>query len=88
MAQYTRRDDILARSARVSMGIDVHKCSWHVTALVENEVVFSGALPGEYAALRNLLDRFEDCELRVAYEAGPCGFGLYDALERTGSAAS
>jgi len=72
MVQYTRRDDVLARSARVSIGIDVHKCSCHVTALVENEKVFSGAMPAEYAALKSLLARFGDCELRVAYEAGPC----------------
>jgi hypothetical protein len=27
-----------------------------------------------------LLERFEDCQLKVAYEAGPCGFSLYDKL--------
>ncbi len=84
MAQYTRRDEVLARSARVSIGIDVHKCSWHVTALVESEVVFRGGIPAEYRALKSLLVRFQNCELRAAYEAGPCGFGLYDALERDG----
>jgi transposase len=84
MADYTRRDDVLARSARVSIGIDVHKSTWHVTALVEDERVFSGAIPAEYAALTGLLERFEDCEVRAAYEAGPCGFGLYDALEQDG----
>ena len=84
MAHYTRRDDVLARNARVSIGIDVHKWSWHVTALVEDEKVFSGAIPAEYTALTSLLGRFEDCELRAAYEAGPCGFGLFDALERDG----
>ena len=84
MAQYTQRDDVLTRSARVSIGIDVHKYSWHVTALVENEKVFRGAMPATYSALRSLLARFEDCELRAAYEAGPCGFGLHDALEQDG----
>ena len=34
MNQYTRRPDILARSAAVCIGIDIHKYSWHVTALV------------------------------------------------------
>jgi transposase len=84
MAHYTRGEDVLARSAQVSIGIDVHQWSWHVTALVEDEKVFSGAIPAEYAALTGLLGRFEDCELRAAYEAGPCGFGLFDALERDG----
>ncbi len=84
MTEYRRHDDVLARSAQVSIGIDVHQWSWHVTALVEDEKVFSGAIPAEYAALTSLLERFEDCELRAAYEAGPCGFGLYDALEQDG----
>ena len=58
MAQYTRRDDVLARSVPVPIGIDVHKWSWHVTALVESEKVFSGAMPAEYAALKNLPGAF------------------------------
>ena len=27
-----------------------------------------------------LLERFKDCQMKVAYEAGPCGFSLYDRL--------
>jgi transposase len=84
MAHYTRREEVLARKAQVFIGIDVHQWSWHVTALVEDEKVFSGAIPAEYGALKGLLERFEDCEFRVAYEAGPCGFGLHDALDRDG----
>ncbi len=84
MSECIRRNDVLARSARVYMGIDVHSRSWHVTALVEDERVFSGTVPADYGALKALLERFEDCEVRVGYEAGSCGFGLYDALERDG----
>ena len=81
MVQYRRRQGVLASSSVVSIGIDVHKESWHVTALVAGEVVFRGRIPGTYDALRQLLDRFVDCEIRVAYEAGPCGFSLYDQLD-------
>jgi transposase len=31
-----------------------------------------------------LLERFKDCQLKVAYEAGPCGFSLYDILAENG----
>jgi len=84
MAQCTRHDDVLARSTRVCIGLDVHKWSWHVTALAAAVKVFSGAMPAEYAALKSLLERFEDCEIVAAYEAGCCGFSLYDALEEDG----
>jgi transposase len=66
----------------VYVGVDVHKASWHATALVDGEVIFSGGIFPVYRALKDLLARFEECEILVAYEAGPCGFGLYDHLER------
>ncbi len=68
----------------MSMGIDVHKENWHVSVLVAGEELFHGQIPGEYAALRKLLDRCVDCQIRVAYEAGPCGFGLHDRLQADG----
>ena len=33
-----------------------------------------------------LLERFKDCQIRVAYEAGPCGFSIYDKLIEDGIA--
>lgn len=44
----------------------------------------NGRLPSDYAALRKLFDRFADCKIRVAYEAGPCGFWLHDRLTKDG----
>lgn len=79
-----QREEELARGKRVSVGIDVHKESWHVTALVEGEEVFNGRLPAEYRALDLLFKRFKDCLIKVAYEAGPCGFSLYDQLKGNG----
>lgn len=80
MKGYYLKDPILARGKRISIGIDVHKESWQVTAISEGEELFHGRMPGDYSALRKLLDRFVGCEIRVAYEAGCCGFGLYDRL--------
>ena len=74
----------MARAKKVSIGIDVHKKSWQVTVISGGEELFSGRIPGDYSSLRNLLNRFVDCQIRVAYEAGPCGFGLYDRLRADG----
>ena len=74
----------LARNKAVDIGVDVHKESWQVTARAEGEEVFHGRLPSQYHALRRLFDRFPGCTIKVAYEAGPCGFWLYDRLTADG----
>jgi transposase len=74
----------LTRGMNVYMGIDVHKDKWHVTARVEGEEIFHGSMLSEYQTLRKFLERFKDCKVKVAYEAGPCGFGLYDKLTNEG----
>ncbi len=84
MTGYYGKQKILARDKTVSMGIDVHKEHWHVTVLVAGEELFQGQIPGEYAALRKLFNRCVECQIRVAYEAGPCGFGLHDRLQAEG----
>jgi transposase len=71
---------------KVYIGIDVHKESWHVTARTAGEEVFNGRIPAAYHSLMKLLERFTDCQLKVAYEAGPCGFSLYDRLIENGIA--
>ncbi len=75
---------VLVRGKGVFIGVDVHKESWHVTARAEGEEVFHGGIPSQYHALRKLLGHFKDCRIRVAYEAGPCGFWLYDRLTEDG----
>jgi hypothetical protein len=42
----------------VFVGIDVHKESWQVTVRTEGEEVFHGRIPGQYHALRKILNRF------------------------------
>jgi len=70
----------IVQRKEVFIGIDVHKVSWHVTARTGGEEVFHGGIPGQYGALRGLLNRFKGCQMKVAYEAGPCGFWLHDKL--------
>jgi len=70
---------ILGRGKEVYIGVDAHKESWHVTARTEQEVFHRG-IPSQYHAFRKFLDRFRDCRIKATYEAGPCGFWLYDRL--------
>jgi transposase len=72
------------RGKEVFVGIDVHKESWQVAAQVGGEEVFHGRIHSEYGSLRKVLNRFQDGKIRIAYEAGPCGFGLHDQLRRDG----
>lgn len=75
---------VLVRGKEVFVGVDVHKESWHVTARTEGEEVFHAGIPSQYPAFRKLLDHFKNCRIKVAYEAGPCGFWLYDRLTEDG----
>ena len=75
---------VLVRGKEVFIGVDVHKESWHVTARSEGEEVFHGGIPSQYHALQKLFVHFKDCKIKVAYEAGPCGFWLYDRLTENG----
>lgn len=79
-----RKAEELARGGKAFVGIDVHKESWHVTAVTEGEEVFHGRLPSQYPVLKKLLERFAGREVKVAYEAGPCGFWLHDRLTEDG----
>jgi transposase len=75
---------VLVRGKEVFIGVDVHKESWHVTARTEEEEVFHGGIPSQYHVFRKLLDHVKDCRIKIAYEAGPCGFWLYDRLTEDG----
>jgi transposase len=64
----------------VNIGIDVHKLSWRVTALVEGVIVKAITIEPSYSVLKKALSQFKGARIRVAYEAGPAGFSLYDEL--------
>jgi transposase len=78
MREGYQKKEVLARSKSVFIGIDVHKESWQVTVRAEEEEVFHGRLPSDYHALDRLIARLLKCTIKVAYEAGPRGFWLYD----------
>ena len=72
------------KGKEVFVGIDVHKESWHVAVRSEAEEVFHGRMASDYRARRKVLKHFSGSKIKVAYQAGPCGFGLHDRLKEDG----
>ena len=84
MASNVKRNTINFNGKMVSIGVDMHKVSWRITALVEEEIAFTATLAKpNYDSFRKFLERFEGNYIRIAYEAGPV-FGLYDMLTANG----
>ena len=84
MKKRLNTDTINVNGKTVNVGIDVHKLSWHVTALVEGVIVESATIKPCYRVLKKLLARFAGGNIRIAYEAGFSGFNLYDELNADG----
>lgn len=73
------------RGKKVSVGIDVHAASYHVTCVVSGEVVKSVTMKASPADLLKFLKRtFRGSEVESAYEAGFSGFELHRALVEGG----
>jgi transposase len=66
------------------IGIDLHKARWHVTIRRADVELFCGGIPGEWEALRRLLDGYGGNRIEAVYEAGCFGFWLYDRLVEYG----
>lgn len=81
MAIKVKRNRVNFNKKTVSIGIDMHKLSWRITALVEGDIILAVTLSRpNYAAFRKILSQFKGGLVRVVYEAGPGGFDLYDRL--------
>lgn len=64
----------------IFVGIDVHLRQWHVTILSDDEILFSGNIPGHWESLEHLLGEYDRSGMAVVYEAGFLGFWLRDRL--------
>jgi len=69
------------------VGLDVHKDSIAVAiaeAEGKREVRFYGTIGHQEQSLRRLVDRLRKryTSIEVAYEAGPCGYGIYRLLKK------
>jgi transposase len=72
------------RTATVSVGLDVHARSVHLTALRGEELLDERVLPNDLEAVERAVARWPGA--RCCYEAGPTGFGLYRYLRERGVA--
>ena len=68
----------------IYLGIDVHKKQWSVCFVTDGEVLGIFTIPGKFAALEKLMQRYEGSEFRSVYEAGFSGFHLHYKLEAIG----
>ena len=84
MKKRLNADMVNVNGKTINVGIDVHKKSWHVTALIEGDVVVAVTIQPFYSVLKKLLAQFKGARIRIAYEAGPGGFNLYDDLTADG----
>jgi len=70
------------RAATVSVGLDVHARSVHLTALRAGELLDERSLPNDPELVERAVSRWPGA--RCCYEAGPTGFGLYRHLRARG----
>jgi len=77
------------KAIKLYLGLDVHKDSITIAiapAAPQNEIRLYGTITHDLHALERALGRLRQthpgARLQVAYEAGPCGFGLARRLPR------
>lgn len=73
------------KSKQLFVGIDLHRLRWHITIRTEDVELCSGGIPGQWDALKRLLERYSGCRIHAVYEAGYFGFWLHDHLEEFGA---
>lgn len=72
-------------SKTVYVGIDVHKKSYSVTAVCDQQVVKKDKLPANPKTLTDYCkNKFKRAKIVTAYEAGFCGFSLHRKLLDSG----
>lgn len=72
---------------KVFIGIDVHKKTYSVTAVMDQQVVKKDTIPASPEGLLVYLKKyFSQACIRSAYEAGFCGFSLHRTLNTHGIA--
>jgi transposase len=66
-------------------GVDVHKTNWKINARMNNLEIAAFSQNPDASLLKKHFDqKYPGAELKVAYEAGFCGFGLQRSLTKMG----
>jgi len=75
---------VITKDQLTAIGIDVHSKDWKINIRACDEEVFHATMPPNYQELLKIFTRLPGCAIRVAYEAGPHGFRLFDQLADDG----
>jgi len=86
MQDYTRNDSrLIAGKYELFIGLDVDKASISVAVRDSRELLKILKMPYDAQNLLSFVERhYSGKRVMFAYEAGPTGFGLYDAITRAG----
>lgn len=68
----------------VYLGIDVHKKTYSVTAICDNEIIKADTVQAKPEILLKYCRRFVGAKVYSVYEAGFCGFSLHRFLVKNG----
>ncbi len=68
----------------VFVGVDLHRKFWQVTIRTAEWEGKGYTVPPRWEALRSLLETYSPDRIKVVYEAGYFGFGLYDQIMEWG----
>jgi transposase len=74
----------LDQNLPVFVGMDVHKNKWSICIIHHDEVIEKHTIPGEYSALKPILDKYKNFKINSVYEAGFSGFYLHYYLVEDG----
>jgi transposase len=88
VAQSHKRKGEVVKKYSSYVGLDVHANSISVAVAVKDggEVRSHGNVAYDMVALRKCLKQIGDIgEMKICYEAGPCGYGLYWELTKLGA---
>jgi transposase len=79
--------DCIVRGKRIFIGLEDSKLSWKISSRSEKTEVHYTSMSADYEVLRNYLRKnYPECEIKIMYEAGFKGFGLYYRLVEDGYA--
>jgi transposase len=77
--------DCIVRGKKIFIGLEDSKRSWKISCRSEKTEIHYTSMPADYEVLRNYLRKsYPECEVKVIYEAGFRGFGLYKRLLKDG----
>jgi hypothetical protein len=69
-----QKNEMNFKGKMVSIGLAMHKRSWHITALANGEIVLTVSLSRpNYGAFEKLFSWFKGNYVRIVYEAGSGG---------------